>query len=281
MRLDFFRPLLALALLSSAGVLQAQSNREDSDAEWLDRCRNDGDNRRFNDDSRARACEVRTIPVRMSGRSISIDGRQNGGIRVFGWDRDSVHVTARMQAQDRTDAGARDLLSRIRVQADGRSVRTDGPSNDGHDGQGWSVSFVVYVPRRFDLDLEAHNGGLSVTGVSGRHELETHNGSLSLYEVGGDVRAQTQNGSLNVQLAGSRWDGAGLTAETHNGSVRLAVPQNYAARIETGTVNGRINTEIPITVSGQISRRMNFAIGGGGPPIRATTTNGSVTITRR
>ena len=136
MRPVFIRPLLALALLSSAGVLQAQSSRDrgDSDAEWLDRCRNDGDSRRFSDDSRARACEVRNIPVRLSGRSIQIDGRQNGGIRVFGWDGDSVRVTARMQAQARTDAVAKDVLSRIRVQADGRSVRTDGPSNDGYDG---------------------------------------------------------------------------------------------------------------------------------------------------
>jgi hypothetical protein len=281
MRPVFIRPLLVLALLSSAGVLQAQTyrDREESDAEWLDRCRRDGENR-YNDD-RARACEVRNIPVRLSGRAIQIDGRQNGGIRVFAWNGDSVRVTARMQAQDRSEARAKELLSRIRVQSDGRSVRTDGPSNEGYDNQGWSVSFVVYVPRNFDLDLEAHNGGLSVNGVKGRHELETHNGSLSLYEVGGDVRARTQNGSLNVQLTGSRWDGEGLTAETQNGSVRLAVPENYSARIETGTVNGRINTDIPITVSGQISRRMNFTIGSGGPPVRVTTTNGSVTIARR
>ena len=99
--------------------------------------------------------------------------------------------------------------------------------------------------------------------------------------VGGDVRAHTQNGSLNVQLAGTQWDGTGLDAETRNGSVRLAVPAQYAAQLETGTGNGSIRTDIPVTVSGRISQRLSIPLGGGGRTVRAVTTNGSVSITRR
>ena len=143
------------------------------------------------------------------------------------------------------------------------------------------MSYYVNVPRRFDLDLTAHNGGLSVAGVSGKLALDTHNGSVALVAVGGDVRAHTQNGSLNVQLAGTQWDGTGLDAETRNGSVRLAVPAQYAAQLETGTVNGSIRTDIPVTVSGRISQRLSIPLGGGGRTVRAVTTNGSVSITRR
>lgn len=265
----------AFALLIVPALLDAQDRQ--TDAEWLEQCRRDG---MRNDDSRGRACEVRNVPVRLSGRAIAVDGRQNGGVRVYGWDGDSVKVTARMQAQDRTDAEARELLSRVRIGADGRSVRADGPSTDGDD-EGWSVSYVVFVPRRFDLDLEAHNGGLGVSDVSGKLDLETHNGSVALTGVGGDVRAHTQNGSLSVQLTGSRWDGTGLDAETRNGSVRIAIPDQYAAQLETGTVNGSIRTDIPVTVSGRISRNLSIPLGGGGRTIRAMTTNGSVSITRR
>lgn len=271
------RPLAVLALFLSPIALGAQSNRnDDSDADWLERCKSGG----RHDDDRGRACEVRNVPVKLSGRSIAIDGRQNGGIRVTGWNGDSVRVTARIQAQDRNDAGATALLSQVRIEADGRTVRADGPSRDG-DERNWSVSYVVFVPRRFDLNLEARNGGLGVTGVSGTIELETTNGSVALVDVGGAVRAQTQNGSLNVQLTGSKWDGSGLDAETRNGSVRIAVPSGYSAQLETGTVNGSIRTEIPVTVTGQISRRLSFPIGRGGAPIKAMTTNGSVTITQR
>ena len=272
------RLLTASALLVSPTLLVAQSDRE-SDAEWLEKCR---DHRSWGDDSRGRACEVRNVPVRPSGRSLAIDGEQNGGIRVFGWDRDNVEVTARMEAHGRDDAAARELLQRIRIVADGRGIRADGPSTDGDgDYNGWSVSYYANVPRRFDLDLTAHNGGLAVEGVSGKLELETHNGSVALLGVGGDVRANTQNGSLNVQLSGNKWDGSGLDAETRNGSVRLAVPEQYAAQLETGTVNGSIRTDIPVTLSGRISRQLSIPLGGGGRTIRAMTTNGSVQITRR
>jgi DUF4097 and DUF4098 domain-containing protein YvlB len=84
-----------------------------------------------------------------------------------------------------------------------------------------------------------------------------------------------------VQLSGTKWDGTGLDAETRNGSVRLAVPEQYAAQLETGTVNGSIRTDIPVTVSGRISRQLSIPLGGGGRTIRAMTTNGSVQITRR
>jgi hypothetical protein len=281
MRFSIRRPLVALALLASANVASAQTRtyRPDSDAEWLEQCRNNGG--RWGNDDRGRACDVREVPVKLSGRSIALDGRQNGSIRVFGGEGDAVRVTARLQAQGRSDASAKSLLDRVRIQSDGRGVRAEGPSMDGEDNESWSVSYTVLVPRRFDLDLEAHNGGIGVSGVTGKLELGTTNGSVMLEEVGGDVRAHTQNGSLQVRLAGNRWDGTGLDARTQNGSVRLAIPENYSAQLETGTVNGRVSTDFPITVRGNISRQMNFAIGGGGPTIRATTTNGSVTIARR
>ena len=69
--------------------------------------------------------------------------------------------------------------------------------------------------------------------------------------------------------------------ETHNGGVNLTVPSNYSAELETGTVNGGLQIDFPITVSGRISRRLTTTLGAGGPRIRAMTTNGGVTVRRR
>jgi hypothetical protein len=264
------------ALLGAALPLSAQRSSSESDAEWLDNCRSGSWNR---GDDRGRACEVRIVPVRLNGRSLEIDGRQNGSIRVRGWDGDSVRVTARLQANADSDAEAQDILKEVRVVADGRSVRAEGPSN-WRSRQGWSTSYMVMVPRRFDLSLEALNGALAVEGVSGRLDLRTTNGSLALTGVGGDVRAHTQNGSLNVQLSGTSWEGAGLDAETQNGSVRVAVPEKFAAQLETGTVNGSIHTDFPVTLQGRITKRLSLPLNGGGKTIRAVTTNGTVRISR-
>jgi hypothetical protein len=273
------RPYLPFVLLSLASALPTadaqRTSRTDTDAQWLENCEHNWNG----NDERGRACEVRAIPVRLAGRSIEVDGRQNGGIQVEGWDGDSVRVTARMQARAEDDTRAQRLLKEINVVANGQGVRAEGPST--YDEEGWSVSYVVWVPRRFDLSLEARNGGLRVSRVTGKMDLRTTNGSVALSEVGGDVHARTQNGSLRVELDGARWNGSGLDAETQNGSVRLSVPERYAALLETGTVNGHITTEFPITVQGRISRRLSVPLNGGGPTIRALTTNGTVVIASR
>jgi hypothetical protein len=270
-------PTLALAaLLLTATTLAAQSRRDsESDAEWLEHCRDGQYGNRWD----GRACEVRAVPVQRGVRSLSIDGASLGGVSVTGWDRDSVHVSARIVGMAPTQPEAERALREVRITAEGGTIRASGRSGNDDDSR-QIVSYDVWVPRHMDLDLRAHNGGLRVDGVTGRMTLETENGGVSLEGAGGDVRAHAQNGGLNVRLTGTHWEGTGLDAETQNGGVRLVVPEGYSARLETGTVNGGIRTDIPITLSGNISRRLSLTLGSGGAPVRATTTNGGVIIVR-
>ena len=223
-------------------------------------------------------CEVRETRLAATGR-LAVDADPNGGIRVEGWDRDEVLVVARVQAHAESEAEARELAADVRVLAEGSTVRTDGPDTRGR--RGWSVSYDVYVPRRTDLDLESTNGGLHVSTVSGQLELSTTNGGISLAGVGGDVRGETVNGGLNVDLAGSRWEGRGLDLETTNGGVSLALPAGFNAHLQTSTVNGSFETDLPLTLRGRIGKRVEADLGAGGPPIRVTTTNGGIRLRRK
>jgi hypothetical protein len=92
-----------------------------------------------------------------------------------------------------------------------------------------------------------------------------------------------RNGPLSVGLGGSRWEGAGLDAETVNGPVVLAIPEGYSARLETGTVNGPMSVDFPLTVTfqGRWRDRLNTTLGDGGAPVRVVTTNGPLVIKRR
>ena len=274
----FASPTLALAtLILAATTLAAQSRGSaESDAEWLENCRNRNYGSRWD---AGHACEVREIAVRRDVRSLSVDGSENGGVSVTGWDRDSVHVSARIQTSAGTQAEAERLLREIRLETTGGTIRSAG-LNGSMSRRSWAVSFDVYVPRHMDLDLRARNGGVRVQDVVGRMTLETENGGIALLGAGGDVRAHAQNGGLNVRLTGTRWEGAGLSAETENGGVRMVVPERYSARLETGTVNGGMRTDFPITVSGSISRHLSLTLGSGGAPVRATTTNGGVILER-
>ena len=63
--------------------------------------------------------------------------------------------------------------------------------------------------------------------------------------------------------------------------VSLAVPAAYSAHLETGTVNGHISLDFPVTVHGEINRSLSVDLGSGGPTVRAMTTNGGVSIHRK
>jgi hypothetical protein len=261
---------LLLIVFAAGAAAQADEARD-----WLERCRSGAT---WGDRDRERVCEVRETTL-AAGQPLTVDGRANGGISVRGWDRNEILVQAQITAVDESAGQAAATARDVRILTDGRSVRAEGPSARGRDGW-WSVSYRVYVPRDADLDLRASNGGLSLRDVSGRIRLETSNGGISLAGVAGDVQGRTSNGGVTVRLTGDRWRGTGLDLRTSNGGVTLHVPDGYSAQLETGTVYGSLQTDIPITVQGRIRRDLDVQLGQGGAPIRVRTTNGGVRIRR-
>ena len=143
------------------------------------------------------------------------------------------------------------------------------------------MSYDVWTPRNTDLHLSTHNGGIAVADIEGRLDMTAVNGGIKLEGIAGDVHGETTNGPLNVTLDGDRWRGEGLDLRTTNGPVNVDIPDAYSARLETGTVNGGMRIDFPVTLQGTIGRHISTQLGDGGAPIRAVTTNGPVTIRRR
>lgn len=207
-----------------------------------------------------------------------IEPGQNGSLMVHGWDQRDVLVRACIQTAAPSDSEARSLAQQVKIARGAGDIQPDGPSED--HSHHWNVSYEVWLPKDSNVDAHAYNGSIALDSVRGQVRFETTNGSVHLDKMAGDVDGSTTNGSVNIRLEGAKWDGHGLRAETTNGSVRLNVPDNYSAKIEASTVNGRVNVDFPITVSGEIGKSLSFQMGSGGPIIEARTTNGSVSVSR-
>jgi len=223
-------------------------------------------------------CEIREQTLAPSGGPIAIDGRQNGGVSVKGWDQGQVLVRARVQTGAPTAEEAKLLAGQIRIETSGAKIFASGPDN--RRDYNWSVSYEVFVPRRADLSVETQNGGIAIADVNGRIDFSALNGGVVLKRVGGAVRGSTTNGGLVIELSGDRWDGESLDVSTTNGGVIMSVPENYSAHLQTGTVNGSVNVDFPVNVQGRLTKQVAFDLGSGGATVKAMTTNGGVHLKR-
>ena len=232
----------------------------------------------YGSSDRASYCEVREATIG-GANPLDIDAGRNGGIRVHGWDRGDVLVRARIVGQADTDAEARQMVSGVRIDTTGGNVKAEGPDAGGESS--WSVSFELQVPRMALLTLSTRNGGIAIDDFRGTARFRAQNGGVTLRDVAGDIRGETTNGGVTVDLSGDHWDGAGLDVETRNGGIRLTLPANYSAELETATTHGRVSVDFPMTVQGSIGRTLATTLGAGGAKLRAVTTNGGVSIRRR
>lgn len=278
-----------LALVGAAWCLaapahaQAPQLRAVPDEDWC--------NDEYSEHDRSRTCTVYEATW-AAGAPISVDARPNGGIQVQGWDRGEVRLRAKVVTRADDEAEARQIASQVHVQA-GPTIRAQGPDRSGRSASWW-VSYRLDVPRNANLSLESTNGGIHLAGVEGDLRFTTTNGGLHLKDVGGRVNGRTTNGGLHVDLGGSEWRGEGLDLATTNGGVHLSLPRGYNARLEAGTTNGRVHSEVAAGAeSGEEDddeahhgrrghrrgrKSVNVVLGSGGALLRVRTTNGGVHI---
>jgi hypothetical protein len=277
-KIRFFLYGLLLVVFVLGGV---DTNAQDKDKEKI---KNKSYSREFCSDNWSNGDKVSSRDLRemtVSGGSLTVDGKRNGGISVQGENRSDILIRACVQAWGNSAEEAQSLVKSVRVNTAG-TVQAEGGEENG-----WSVSYQILVPRNTNLKLTTMNGGISIDNVEGTMEFDAKNGGIHLNNLAGDVRGRTTNGGLHIELTGNTWKGNGLDVETTNGGVHLTMAENYAARFETRTVNGGFKSDIAALQVEKttdengyrrpgvnISRELN----GGGALVRVVTTNGGVKI---
>jgi hypothetical protein len=145
--------------------------------------------------------------------------------------------------------------------------------------------------------LETGDGTIRANGLEGRTWLRTGDGVVEAFAVAGQLTARTGDGRVRVDGRFDRLDvstedgrvdavarpGSRLaeawSLETREGPLTLRIPRDLAAFLDARTGDGRLRVDLPISLSGDLSRRtLAGALNGGGPPLRLRTTDGALTI---
>jgi hypothetical protein len=251
----------------------------------------------YNDEYRAsvRDEEIKTIP----NQPLTITAEHNGGIQVTTWDKPEFSLKLCKQIAVDDENEGRKLLADTHLEVNGSKISIHSPEEDHHS---LGTVLLVKAPKNADLNLNVHNGGVSLTNFTGTAEThaenggisfrrstgkltaEAQNGGISIKDCGGDVSAKVENGGLSLALA-DRWEGKGLEAHAHNGGLVVSVPKTFNGGLEVvASEHTSIICKDNACDAGERtwdSGHKLFRMGGANPQVRATTENGGIVIEDR
>ena len=141
-----------------------------------------------------------------------------------------------------------------------------------------AVDFEVRVPRGVKVGMSSVNGQVSVEGATDEVVASTVNGGVNATSSGGPVMGNTVNGSVHARMGKLTGDDD-LEFSSVNGTVVAEFGTDIDANIELSTVNGRFQTDWPVTITGRVDpRHLRATLGKGGRRIRLSTVNGNVEL---
>lgn len=221
---------------------------------------------------------TRTYPLPAAGQ-IEVTNL-NGPIEVSqGPEGSGVEVRADITAKALTDGGAKDILSKGKIEetVSPERVKVETVIPRGVHGS-YEVRYQVRVPPGVDAQVSTTNGSVKATGLTSKLKVSIVNGSVDLIEMAGALDAAVVNGSLSVTLA--KVSGP-VRLETTNGRLSLEIPNASKANLSARVVNGGLTVSgLPVQQPDQRRiKNLEAALNGGGPTIDLRTTNGRVTIT--
>jgi DUF4097 and DUF4098 domain-containing protein YvlB len=159
------------------------------------------------------------------------------------------------------------------------------------------VLIEATVPRQTNLNLHTGDGRVRVDRVKGELRIATGDGRIEGEDLDGALDANSGDGRIEVRgrfdrlhlhsgdgriqaeaLAGSKMAGS-WSVSSGDGSVRLILPDGFAADLDAHTGDGHITFNIPVTVSGSLSRStLRGKMNGGGEYLEIRTGDGNITV---
>jgi hypothetical protein len=212
--------------------------------------------------------ERRTEPLAQGSR-LWVRNR-NGDIRVTGWDRDEVVLTAQIRDSERRRV-------ELVLQHKGPDLDIEAVFQQPSWSFGVYVSprceLILQVPHRLQGHFRTSNGTVAAENLEGFARCEATNGSILVNHIRGEVHVDTTNGpiearSLNARIKGSTTNGrivledidGGVQLETTNGSIRAHNLDGWGEGISLESTNGSIEVDLGRATGDLVAENSNGAM---------------------
>src|SRR6266850_808952 len=206
-----------------------------------------------------------TVPVQ-AGARLEINNF-GGEIAVKTWSRNAVRVVADHSSRDRI---------RVDATVQGEITVLGGSGNVSLKSVMGAVTLEKAHGR---IDLRSVNEEIRATEVSGDLTAETVNGDITLIQIeSANAEANTVNG--DVTYDGTIKDGGRYHFGTHDGDLRVSVPEKANVSVSVSTFNGEFSACFPVQLTGKTKHRFSFTLGSGSARLELESFGGDIKICR-
>lgn len=200
-------------------------------------------------------------------------------------DGDSVTINVRMPHFNFSFFGGHHRAVRIELR-----VPTD-LNLDVHTGDG----NVSSQPLNGDIRINTGDGHITVNGLKGQVRMRTGDGNIQASGLDGSLDVDTGDGhvtvdgrfdSLNLKTGDGNIEARAMSGSkvasswrlhSGDGHINMWLPSDFNADLDAHTGDGKITLDIPIKVSGSLSRSsIHGSLNNGGGSVTVTSGDGSI-----
>ncbi len=233
------------------------------------------------------------------GGTVTLSAAPAGSITIEGWQQNAVDIAATIELQG-PDATALDQLAAVNtfvvdVDSDHIRVLTSGT----HDrafmkkttknfpkaliGLPWKIDYHIKLPALTDLEIDAGNGPISLSGVEGALRLNALHSDANLSLTGGLVSVLIQSGTVNLTIPARGWHGLSAEVKLAAGNLNIGLMPGFSADINAEVLRfGEIQNSFaglqPRDQSSLAARSIHARAGSGGATLNFTVGDGTIVI---
>jgi hypothetical protein len=233
------------------------------------------------------------------GGTLTIIGAPSGSIAIEGWQRSEVEISANIewQAGSEQDLAQLVVVNNFVLDEDANHLRI--LSTGTHDkafmrrmarhfpknllGLPWKIDYRIRVPMATDLEINAGNGPITLSGVEGAIRISALESETKLTLTGGNVSVTVLRGSVSLDIPSRGWRGSGADIKLAAGTLTVELPAGFNADIDAdllrlGVIENNYPELVPREHAGHTLRTLRTRAGSGGATLAFTVGDGTIRI---
>lgn len=234
-----------------------------------------------------------------AGGTVSIVGAPLGSIRVEGWQKNTVEISAEVEMQAPTEADLTELakvngfaidndFGHLRITSVGthdkaymKRVAKKFPKN--LLAMPFKIDYVIKVPAYTDLEIDGGKGDLDLSGVEGAMRINLLETNAKLNLIGGSIVATFGAGTVDIIVPNRSWRGRSAEIQLASGTMNVQLPLNLNANLDAevlrvGNLENALTNLKPRERTKFTEKAIAAKAGNGGAPLRFTVGDGTLKL---